>query len=179
MSARFSSTRFSSTRSSSAGRLVAVLGSAAVLTAGIQLAGALAAPPSSPSAPVTVSREALAAATHARGAPGRTLGLSRVTIMPGTTLALHHHPGTQLGYVASGVLTYTVEQGHARLMKGSGDDPTQVRVIQAGQTARVHPGEWLIEQPSDHHHATNRGSVPVVIYLATLFPHGAPASIPD
>jgi quercetin dioxygenase-like cupin family protein len=108
----------------------------------------------------------------------RTLGLSRVTVMPGTTLALHHHPGTQIGYVESGVLTYTVEKGHARLMKGSGDDPTLVRVIRAGQTARVHPGQWLIEQPTDHHHAANRGSVPVVIYLATLFKDGAPASIP-
>ena len=152
--------------------------SACVLTAGIQLTSALAtAGTSTGTAPVTVTRESLAASRHPRGAPGRTLGLSRVTVMPGTVLPLHHHPGTQLGYVASGVLTYTVEQGHARLMRGSGDDPTLVRVIHAGQTARVHPGEWLIEQPTDHHHAANRGTVPVVIYLATLFRDGAPPSI--
>jgi quercetin dioxygenase-like cupin family protein len=157
-------------------RTAAVLGSALVLTAGLQLTGALATPAS---APVTVTRESLAAARHVVGAPHRTLGLARVTIMPGTTLALHHHPGTQIGYVESGVLTYTVEQGHARLMRGSGDDPTLVRLIRAGQTARVHHGEWLIEQPTDHHHAVNRGSVPVVIYLATLFRHGAPPSEPN
>ncbi len=156
-------------------RSATVVASALVLTAGVQLAGALAGPSTTP---VTVTRESLAAAGHPRGADRRTLGLSRVTVMPGTRLALHHHPGTQIGYVASGVLTYTVEQGRARLMKGSGDDPTLVRVIRAGQTAKVHPGQWLIEQPTDHHHATDKGTVPVVIYLATLFRDGAPASLP-
>lgn len=157
-------------------RTTAVVASAVVLTVGIQVGGALAAPDTS--APVTVAREALASAGHVRGAAGRTLALSRVTVMPGTTLALHHHPGTQIGYVQSGVLTYTVEKGHARLMRGTGDAPRTIRVIKAGQTARVHPGQWLIEQPSDHHHAQNKGTVPVVILLSTLFPHGAPASIP-
>jgi quercetin dioxygenase-like cupin family protein len=158
------------------GRVVAVVASALVLTAGLQLAGAVAAPQAP--APVTVTREALAGAAHPLGAEHRTLGLSRVTIMPGTTLALHHHPGTQIGYVESGVLTYTVEQGRARLMAGTGDAPRLVRVIKAGQTARVHPGQWLVEQPTDHHHAQNKGSVPVVIYLATLFRDGAPPSLP-
>jgi quercetin dioxygenase-like cupin family protein len=158
-------------------RSAAVVASALVLTAGIQLTQALAAP-QAPSDPVTVSREPLASAGQPRGAEHRTLGLSRVTVMPGSTLALHHHPGTQIGYVERGVLTYTVEQGHARLMAGTGDDPRQVRVIRAGETARVHPGQWLIEQPTDHHHAANKGTVPVVIYLATLLRDGEPVSLP-
>ena len=33
--------------------------------------------------------------------------------MPGAELPSHHHPGAQLGYVAEGVLTYTVESGSA------------------------------------------------------------------
>jgi mannose-6-phosphate isomerase-like protein (cupin superfamily) len=158
-------------------RSAAVLASAVVLTAGIQLSDALA-EPTAP-APVTVTRESLATAGHPRGAEHRTLGLSRVTIMPGTTLALHHHPGTQIGYIEHGVLTYTVEEGRARVMTDSGDDPTLVRVIKAGHTARVRPGQWLIEQPTDHHHARNNGTVPVVIYLATLFRDGEPASLPN
>lgn len=159
------------------GRSVAVIASAVVVSAGLQLGQALAAPPAQP-APVTVTREPLAGAGHPHGAPHRTLGLSRVTIMPGTTLALHHHPGTQIGYVDRGVLTYTVEKGRARLMAGTGDQPRLVRIIHAGQTAKVRPGHWLVEQPSDHHHAVNNGSVPVVIYLSTLFKDGEPASIP-
>jgi quercetin dioxygenase-like cupin family protein len=158
-------------------RSAAVLAAAVVVTAGVQVTQALAAP-QAPTAPVTVTREPLASAGRPLGALHRTLGLARVTVMPGTTLPLHHHPGTQIGYVDSGVLTYTVEQGHARLMAGTGDDPRLVRVIHAGQTAKVRPGQWLIEQPTDHHHAQNKGTVPVVIYLATLFKDGAPPSIP-
>src|SRR3954452_2139088 len=143
-------------RSTSArGRSAAVVASAVLLTAGAQVSWALAAP-QAPS-PVTVTRESLASAAHPRGADKRTLGLSRVTIMPGTSLARHHHPGTQIGYVERGILTYTVDQGRARLMAGTGDDPRLVRVIHAGQTARVHPGQWLVEQSTDHHHAANRG----------------------
>jgi quercetin dioxygenase-like cupin family protein len=159
------------------GRTAAVLASAVVVTAGLQLGQALAAP-QAPQDPVTVTREPLASARHPHGALHRTLGLSRVTVMPGTTLALHHHPGTQIGYVDRGVLTYTVDQGRARLMAGTGDDPRLVRVIHAGQTAKVRPGHWLVEQSSDHHHAANLGTVPVVIYLSTLFRDGEPASIP-
>lgn len=156
------------------GRTLTVIASAVVLSAGLQLAQALAAPQE----PVTVTREALASAGHPQGAVHRTLGLSRVTVMPGTTLALHHHPGTQIGYVDRGVLTYTVDQGRARLMAGTGDKPRLVRVIRAGETAKVRPGQWLVEQTTDHHHAVNKGSVPVVIYLSTLFKDGEPASIP-
>jgi len=156
------------------GRSLAVVASAVVLSAGLQLTQALAAPQQ----PVTVTREALASAGRPQGAVHRTLGLSRVTVMPGTTLALHHHPGTQIGYVDRGVLTYTVDQGRARLMAGTGDKPRLVRVIHAGETAKVRPGQWLVEQTTDHHHAANKGDVPVVIYLSTLFKDGAPPSIP-
>jgi quercetin dioxygenase-like cupin family protein len=159
-------------------RTAATVASALVLAGGLHLADASASAPASPAAPVTVTREPLAASTHPRGADGRTLGLSRVTVMPGTTLA-RHHPGTQIARIANGTLTYSVDEGRARLMKGSADDPTPVRVIHAGETARVHTGEWLIEQPTDHHHAVNRGTVPVVIYLATLFRDGAPPSLPN
>src|SRR5262249_13058035 len=149
-------------------RSAAVVASAVVVTVGFQVTHAVAAPRTA-SEPVTVTREPLASAGHPRGAVGKTLGLARVTGVPGATLPLHHHPGTQIGYVDSGILTYTVEKGRARLMAGTGDAPRLVRVIHAGQTARVHPGQWLIEQPTDHHHAQNKGTVPVVIYLATLF----------
>jgi quercetin dioxygenase-like cupin family protein len=155
-------------------RTTATVAAALVLTAGVQAAGAVA----GSGAPTTVTREALAASGHPRGADARTLGLSRVTVMPGTTLARHHHPGTQIARIAGGTLTYTVDRGRARVMRGSADDPTLVRVIHAGETARIRPGQWLIEQPTDHHHAANRGSAPVVIYLATLFRDGAPPSIP-
>ena len=91
--------------------------------------------------PAPVVREPLAQTSKARGAPERTLALTRITIQPGTRLALHHHPGTQIAYVDRGVLTYTVEQGSARVKRGPADDhPVLVRKLEAGDTARLKPG---------------------------------------
>lgn len=125
-----------------------------------------------------VVREALAQKVNPTGGKGRTLGLTRVTVKPGAELALHHHPGTQISYIDSGTLTYTVVDGSAKVMTGPADDhPKLVRRIDAGDTAKIKPGQWLIEQPSDRHMAANNGDEPVVIYLSTLFPKGASPSI--
>ena len=129
--------------------------------------------------PVSVTRQSLAEVPGPKGAPNRTLGLSRVVVMPGSVLASHHHPGSQLGYVAEGVLTYTVETGRATLMKGPGDDPAVVKVVKPGDTVKVRPGQWLVEEQGEVHHARNTGEIPIVIYLSTLFKTGDPAAIPD
>jgi len=105
--------------------------------------------------------------------------LSRVEVEPGAKLALHHHLGTQVARIESGTLTYTVRRGSAVVREGEADQrPRRVRTIAAGQTARIRPGQWLVEQPSDVHEAANRGSAPVVIYLATLLKDGAPPATP-
>lgn len=130
-------------------------------------------------APVVVTRQSLAEVAAPPGAPKRTLGLSKVTVMPGAQLASHHHPGAQLGYIAEGTLTYTVESGTATVMKGSGEDPTVVKRLRAGQTFKVRPGMWLSEEQGEVHHARNAGTVPIVIYLSTLFKTGQPAAISD
>ncbi|MBZ5739517.1 cupin domain-containing protein [Nocardioides mangrovi] len=130
-------------------------------------------------APVTVTRQSLAEVAAPPGAPKRTLGLSKVTVMPGAELASHHHPGAQLGYVAEGALTYTVESGHAQVFTGSGDDPTLVKKLGPGDTFKVKAGQWLSEEQDEVHHATNAGTVPIVIYISTLLRTGRPAAIPD
>jgi quercetin dioxygenase-like cupin family protein len=123
-------------------------------------------------------RKALAQTERVQGAPGRTMVLSKVTVPPGAKLALHHHLGTQISRVEAGVLTYTVRQGKAELFEGEAEEARLVRTIRAGQTARIEAGQWLVEQPSDIHQAANRGSSPVVIYLATLLKDGAAPSTP-
>jgi quercetin dioxygenase-like cupin family protein len=151
---------------------------AAVLAAfalGVLLPGALAQGGSEP----TAERSALAQTSAVQGAPDRTMVLSRVVVEPGAKLALHHHLGTQISRVVSGTLTYTVRKGSAALWEGDAEqNPRRVRSIPAGQTARIQPGQWLVEQPSDIHEAANRGSTPVVIYLATLLKKGAPPATP-
>jgi quercetin dioxygenase-like cupin family protein len=131
------------------------------------------------SAPVPApSRQAMAQTEHVQGAPGRTMVLSKVTVPAGAKLAVHHHLGTQISRVVAGTLTYTVRQGKAELFEGESEEPRLVRVITAGKTARIQAGQWLVEQPSDIHQAANRGSSPVVIYLATLLKDGAAPSTP-
>lgn len=147
----------------------------AVFALGALLPGALAETKSEP----TAVRNALAQSSAVQGAPGRTMVLSRVEVEPGAKLALHHHLGTQISHIEAGTLTYTVRRGSAVVREGEADQqPRLVRTIKAGQTARIRPGQWLVEQPSDIHEAANRGGTPVVIYLSTLLKTGAPPATP-
>ena len=127
----------------------------------------------------TVTRAALAQSTKVRGASGRTLGLSRVTIPVNGTIALHHHQGTQVAYIQSGVLTYTVKSGGVTVYSGPADNRTVVRKIDGGQTGTISAGQWIVEQPSTIHRAANKGKTKITIYLATLLKKGAPPSTPN
>jgi mannose-6-phosphate isomerase-like protein (cupin superfamily) len=129
--------------------------------------------------PPAVKRDALAQSTNVKGAKGRTLGLSRVVIPPRGAIALHHHEGTQIAFIQSGVLTYTVRDGVVTVMRGPADDPQIVRQIRAGQTGKIAAGQWIVEQPSTIHQATNQGKARIVIYLSTLLKSGAPPSTPN
>ena len=154
--------------------------SVAVVVALLPVAGAaahsLAADAQTDQAP---TREALAQVVKPPGAPGRTLGLSRVTIPARTALAPHRHPGDQIAYIERGTLTYPVRTGVVRVYRGPADDsPRLVRTIRSGQTGRVPAGEWVVERQGDVHFGANRGRRPVVILLATLFTTGSPPSIP-
>jgi quercetin dioxygenase-like cupin family protein len=152
---------------------LAVIAAFALLVAGMAIGWAVA-----QSGEPTVTRTALGAGKP-KGAPGRSLALSRVVIPPGAQLALHHHEGTQVAFIQSGVLTYTVESGSVKVMKGAADqNPKVVRTISGGKTGKIRAGEWIVEQPSAHHSAANNGPKRIVIYLATLLKEGAPPSTP-
>ena len=154
--------------------LAAALACSLALALGLALSSAF-----GKSGPPTAVRNALAQSAQVKGAPHRTLVLSRVVVEPGAKLALHRHRGTQVARVVSGTLTYTVRQGGVVVRRGESDqDPQVVRSIEAGQTGQIRAGQWIVEQPSDIHQAANKGSAPVVIYLATLLETGAPPATP-
>src|SRR3954452_9838349 len=124
-------------------------------------------------------RESLAQVVNPAGAKGRTVGLARVTIPAHTALALHRHPGTQIAYIQSGTLTYTVKAGSVPVYHGATDDkPRLIRTVKAGHSGTVPAGDWVIERPGTIHFGANNGSRPLVIVLATLFTDGPPVSIP-
>ena len=157
-------------------RMLSVVAVVALLPAAGAAGHSLAGDAQSGAAP---TREALAQVVNPRGAAGRTLGLSRVTIPARTALAPHRHPGYQIAYIERGTLTYTVRTGVVRIYRGAADaSPRLVDTIRAGETGRVRAGEWVVERQGDVHFGANRGRRPVVILLATLFTTGSPASIP-
>jgi quercetin dioxygenase-like cupin family protein len=157
-------------------RMLSVVAVVALLPAAGAAGHSLAGDAQSGQAP---TREALAQVVNPRGAAGRTLGLSRVTIPARTALAPHRHPGYQIAYIERGTLTYTVRTGVVRVYRGAADaTPQLVRTIRAGETGRVRAGQWVVERQGDVHFGANRGRRPVVILLATLFTTGSPASIP-
>ena len=157
--------------------LTVVLAAVLLLGAGTALGLALG---SSERAPAPVVRDALAQTKHPRGAKGKTLALTRIIVKPGAELARPPPPGTQIAYIQHGVLTYTVDRGHSVVKKGVADDnPKVVHKLRPGDTARIKPGQWLVEQPDSHHHAANKGKKRIVIYLVgPPSRSGAPPSIP-
>jgi quercetin dioxygenase-like cupin family protein len=126
-------------------------------------------------APVAISSEILGRAAAVTVA-NPELSLGRVTVMPGAVLPVHFHPGTQIGVVVQGELTYTVFTGQIAWHRG--DDPTgEPHMIGPGETVVVVPGDALVESPDSVHQGRNNGAEPLVIYLSTLFPTGAPRAI--
>lgn len=155
-------------------RLTVILSAIGLLATGVVVGHVIA-----QSGGSAVKRTSLAQSTKVKGASGRTLGLSRVTIPAGGAIALHHHEGTQVAYVQAGVLAYTVQSGSVTVMTGPADNARIVGRITAGTTGRIAAGQWIVEQPSTIHRAANKGKTKVVIYLSTLLKTGAPPSTPN
>ena len=125
--------------------------------------------------PAVVSSEVLGRATPV-AVENPELALARVTIMPGAEIPKHFHLGTQIASIVQGTLTYTVLTGEVLLYR-SGEDATNPYHIQVGETVQLAVGDTVVETPGSHHQAINKGATPVVIYLSTLFPAGAPRSV--
>ena len=128
-----------------------------------------------PGSPVVISSEVLGRAVPVP-VENPELSLGRVTIMPGAAIPRHHHPGTQIGVVVQGALTYEVFTGEIAWRRG--DDPAgDPYMIGPGETVVVRPGDALVETPGSIHQGRNDGAIPLVIYLSTLFPADEPRSI--
>jgi quercetin dioxygenase-like cupin family protein len=111
-------------------------------------------------------------------AQGELLELTRVIIPAGMEIAPHTHPGMQQAVIAEGTLTYTVIDGEVVVTHDSGTDGATTETITSGGTVELRPGSAVLEMPGMVHSARNDGDVAVVVYLASLFPVGAPASSP-
>lgn len=132
-------------------------------------------PAANATAPVVIASEVLGRAQPA-AVEKPELALGRVTIMPGAAIPVHYHPGTQIGVVVQGELTYTVFTGEIAWYR-TAEPSAEPYLIQPGETVVVPAGDALVETPGSIHQGNNAGDEPLVIYLSTLFPTGAPRSI--
>jgi quercetin dioxygenase-like cupin family protein len=130
-------------------------------------------PEAAPAAPI--ASEVLGRAVPAT-VDNPELALGRVTVMPGAVLPVHFHPGTQIGVIVQGQLTYSVYTGQTIWYRA--DAPAnEPDIISTGETVVVRPGDVLVESPDSIHQGRNNGREPLVIYLSTLFPAGAPRTV--
>ncbi|MFM9108074.1 MAG: cupin domain-containing protein [Chloroflexota bacterium] len=106
------------------------------------------------------------------------LALALVTVPAGATIGAHFHPGSQFAAIAEGELTYTVETGKVFLLRAGGDPAGAWDEITPGETVVLTAGDSIRAQPGDVHRAENAGDVPVLIWIASLFPDDSPRALP-
>ncbi|GAB6095222.1 hypothetical protein JCM14469_14740 [Desulfatiferula olefinivorans] len=82
----------------------------------------------------------------------------RITIPPGTTLPLHHHPVINAGVLLSGELTVITDNN---------------------QTLHLRSGEAIVEVVNTPHYGRNDGDRPAVIVVFYAGTQGKPLTVPD
>lgn len=133
-----------------------------------------------PATPEAATAAPIASEVLGRAVPATVdnpeLALGRVTVMPGAVLPVHFHPGTQIGVIVQGQLTYSVYTG--QIIWYRADAPSnEPDIIRPGETVVVRPGDAPVESPDSIHQGRNNGREPLVIYLSTLFPADAPRAV--
>ena len=70
-------------------------------------------------------------------APGQSQYLVRYLIPPNITLAVHRHEGTQIGFIVSGRLTYSVVSGSVPVFRSNPDGTSkQIDTVTSGSAAK-------------------------------------------
>jgi quercetin dioxygenase-like cupin family protein len=125
-----------------------------------------------PLAGVTV--EALGVVQPA-SAPGQALQLLKLTLAPGTTIAMHHHPGPVIITVVSGQFTTSFAQSSAMITRAGS---TESEAVDSGESYVLDPGDTVAYDANTTGHVMqNAGTEPLVLEAAVLFEDGQPGFI--
>jgi quercetin dioxygenase-like cupin family protein len=125
-----------------------------------------------PLAGVTV--EALGTVQPA-SAPGYTLQMLKITMVPGTTIAMHHHPGPVIISVASGQFTTSFAESSAMLTRAGA---TEAEAVDSGEEYVMNPGDTVAYDANTTGHVMkNAGTEPLVLIASVLFEDGQPGFI--
>jgi hypothetical protein len=162
---------------------------ALVLAVGLVLAGVfaprLAAQDATPAPAVTRVEaspgffvETFAVAPSAR-APGQTVYVTRATVLPGTEVAPHRHPGTTVLAVESGRFGWTLVEGTAHLVRGAGTSGTTVEDVTTPNTELIlEPGDAMYYDDDVVHTARGASDEPTILMGTFILETGQPFTIP-
>jgi len=125
-----------------------------------------------------VASRAVLAQGLPEAAPGQVLQLVRYQIPFGVLLPMHTHPGLQVVWIESGVLTLNVVSGGSvPVTRDQGAAPATTELVGPGQSTELRPGDSLVEIEGIVHYAQNLGDGPVVFLAAALLEQDEPPSI--
>jgi quercetin dioxygenase-like cupin family protein len=125
-----------------------------------------------------VASRAVLAQGLPEAAPGQVLQLVRYEIPFGVLLPMHTHPGLQVVWIESGVLTYNVVSGGSiPVTRDHGAAPATTELIGSGQVTELDPGDSVVEIEGVVHYAQNLGDEPVVFLAAALLDPSEPPSM--
>ena len=108
-------------------------------------------------------------------APDQTVYVARFTVQPGSEIYPHGHPGTTVLAVESGSFGWTLVEGKAHVVRGSGSGGTEVEdVTEPGTEVILEPGDAIYYEDDVIHTARNAGDVPTVVLGTLVLKAGAP-----
>ena len=136
---------------------------------------AMQATPADPLAGVTI--EAMGAVQPA-AAPGYTLQMLKLTLAPGTTIAMHHHPGPVIISVASGQFTTSFAESSAVITRAGAAADATPEPVDSGEEYVLNPGDTVSYDANTMGHVMkNAGTEPLVLIASVLFEDGQPGFI--
>jgi quercetin dioxygenase-like cupin family protein len=111
-------------------------------------------------------------------APGETLQLLRLTLDPGVTISMHHHPGPVIISVISGQFTTSFAQSSAVVTRAGASADATPEPVDAGEDYVLNPGDTVSYDANTMGHIMkNEGTEPLVLIASVLFEDGQPGFI--
>jgi quercetin dioxygenase-like cupin family protein len=111
-------------------------------------------------------------------APGETLQLLRLTLDPGVTISMHHHPGPVIISVESGVFITSFEQSTAVITRSGAAADATPEAVDPGEEYTLNAGDTVsYDADTMGHVMKNGGTDPLVLIASVLFEDGQPGFI--
>lgn len=122
--------------------------------------------------------ETFAVAPSAR-ALGQTVYVTRATVLPGTEVSPHRHPGTTVLAVESGRFGWTLVEGTAYLVRGAGSGGTTVEDVTTPNTEVIlEPGDAMYYEDDVIHTARGASDEPTILLGTFILETGRPFTMP-